>query len=110
MAASRKQESTGARARTRPQAEGDAEATLLEAELVVRQQRSAPDPKQSPPTVGKTGGRGARAERPSEGSDRKQACAPPVEQGRRGKPPAESPKSRGAASKPSAALRSRAGR
>jgi hypothetical protein len=110
MAAQRKQESTGARARTRPQAEGDADAALLEAELVLRQQRSAPDPKQAPPTVGKTGNRGARAERPCEGSDRKQASAPPVEQGRRGKPPAETPKSSAAAGKPSAALRSRAGR
>lgn len=110
MAATRKQESTGARTRTRPQAEGEADAALLDAELVLRQQRSSPDPREAPPTVGKTGGRGARAERPSEGSDRKQACAPPVEQGRRGKPPAESPKSRGAATRPSAALRSRADR
>lgn len=52
----------------------------------------APETQNAAPTVGKTGGRGAKAERPSEGSDRKQASAPPVEVTRRAKPPAETPK------------------
>ena len=55
----------------------------------------APVTENSAPTVGKTGGRGAKAEKPSEGSDRKQASAPPVEVTRRAKPPAETPKASG---------------
>lgn len=74
------------------------DAALLDSEAV---KRKAPEPADGAPAVGKTG-RGARAERPSEGSDRKQASALPVEQGRRSKAPAETPKARG---KPSAAAR-----
>jgi hypothetical protein len=55
----------------------------------------APETQNAAPTVGKTGGRGAKAEKPSEGSDRKQATAPPVEVTRRAKPPAETPKACG---------------
>lgn len=61
-------------------------------ETVERNERTAPEPQQEAPTVGKTGARGAKAERPSEGSDRKQTSAAPVEVTRGGKPPAETPK------------------
>jgi hypothetical protein len=64
--------------------------------------RSSPDPGQAPPTIGKTGRRGAKAERPSPESERKLAEAPPVEVSRRGKPPAETPKSHGRSSAPKA--------
>lgn len=53
-----------------------------------------PEPQDAAPTVGKTGGRGARAERPSPVSDRKQAARPLVEVTRSHKPPAETPKAR----------------
>jgi hypothetical protein len=64
-----------------------------------------PEPQNHAPTVGKTGGRGARAERPSEGSDRKQASAPPVEVTRNSKPPAETPKATAKHGKPNASAR-----
>jgi hypothetical protein len=72
-----------------------------------RRERSAPEPQDTAPTVGKTGGRGAKAEKPSEGSDRRQGSAPPVEVTRTSKPPAETPKSHGTrrSSKPSASAR-----
>lgn len=70
-----------------------------------RRERSSPEPQNSAPNVGKTGGRGAKAERPSEGSDRKQAKAPPVEVTRTSKPPAETPNARLGATKPRAAAR-----
>lgn len=44
------------------------------------------------PTVGKTG-RGARAERPSEGGSDRKAKTKPVESTHKAKPPAETPKS-----------------
>jgi hypothetical protein len=59
-----------------------------------RREQSSPEPQNAAPTVGKTGGRGAKAERPSEGSDRKQAKKPPVEVTRTSKPPAETPNAR----------------
>jgi len=58
-----------------------------------------------PPTVGKTSGRGAKAERPSPLSERRQAKLPASEVSRRAKPPAETPKSLGAPSRPRAAAR-----
>jgi hypothetical protein len=61
-------------------------------DTVERHERTAPEPQQEAPTVGKTGARGAKAERPSEGSDRKQTSAAPVEVTRGAKPPAETPK------------------
>ena len=64
-----------------------------------------PEPQNSAPTVGKTGGRGAKAERPSEGSDRKQASAPPVEVTRKSKPPAETPKASASRANPKARAR-----
>jgi hypothetical protein len=73
-----------------------------------RRERSSPEPQDTAPTVGKTGGRGAKAERPSEGSDRRQGSAPPVEVTRTGKPPAETPNSRSTphrSSKPNATAR-----
>ncbi len=53
------------------------------------------------PTVGKTGGRGARAERPSEGGSDRKAKTAPVETTRVAKPPAETPKA-GGLSRPNA--------
>ena len=78
--------------RERAQMFGDA-SVKLEPEKV-RRERSSPEPQNTAPTVGKTGGRGAKAEKPSEGSDRRQASAPPVEVTRTSKPPAETPKAR----------------
>jgi hypothetical protein len=56
--------------------------------------RAWPEPQDAAPTVGKTGGRGARAERPSPVSDRKEAARPLQEVTRSSKPPAETPKAR----------------
>ena len=70
-----------------------------------RREQSSPEPQNAAPTVGKTGGRGAKAEKPSEGSDRKQARKPPVEVTRTSKPPAETPNARRGHAKPSAAAR-----
>ncbi len=56
--------------------------------------RGWPEPQDAAPTVGKTGGHGARAERPSPVSERKQAQKPLVEVTRSHKPPAETPKAR----------------
>lgn len=56
--------------------------------------RNGQEPQDAAPTVGKTGGRGARAERPSPVSDRKQAARPLQEVTRSSKPPAETPKAR----------------
>lgn len=66
---------------------------------------SSPEPADGAPTVGKTSERGARAERPSPVSERRQAMAPPVEASHRGKPPAETPKSSGGGGRPSASGR-----
>lgn len=73
----------------RADAAGGAQVT---GDTVERRDHEQPEPDNGSPNVGKTGGRGARAERPSEGgSDRKTATAP-VESTRRAKPPAETPK------------------
>lgn len=65
----------------------------------------SPAPQDGAPTVGKTSGRGSRAERPSPQSERRQASAPASELDRTAKPPAETPKSEAGADRPSAAER-----
>lgn len=70
-----------------------------------RREQEAAQPK--PPKAGKSGGMGAKAERPSEGSDRRVSGKPPVEVSRAGKPPAETP--RAAPAPGSAQAKARAG-
>lgn len=65
----------------------------------------SPPPQDGAPTVGKTSGRGSRAERPSPQSERRQASAPATELPRSAKPPAETPKSEAGEDRPSAAAR-----
>jgi hypothetical protein len=75
---------------------GPAMASQVTADTLQRRQRVEPEPEQAAPTVGKTGGRGGKAERPSEGgTDRLRAKTPLVESTRAHKPPAETPKARG---------------
>jgi hypothetical protein len=85
------------------------QAAQMSEATMSRRERSAPEPQDTQPTVGKSGGLGGRAEKPSEGSDRRQASAPPVEVTRTAKPPAETPKARSTAARrtsgPNAAAR-----
>ncbi|HVE52966.1 MAG TPA: hypothetical protein VNB23_06245 [Ramlibacter sp.] len=67
-----------------PTSHGEADSTV---------DRSSTDPQDAAPTVGKTTGRGAKAERPSPKSERQQKTAP-VESSRTSKPPAETPRAR----------------
>jgi hypothetical protein len=77
----------------------------VNADLPKTRRERSPEPQDTAPTVGKTGGRGHKAEKPSEGSDRRQARRPPVEVTRTSKPPAETPNSRSSrgSAKPQAA-------
>jgi hypothetical protein len=59
----------------------------------VRRERSCEEPDRTPPTVGKSGQLGTRAERPCEGRDRSDDAPPPEPSGRI-KAPAETPHSR----------------
>jgi hypothetical protein len=65
--------------------------------------RASPEPEDASPAVGKTSGRGAKAERPSPVSERRQAAKPPVESSRSVKPPAETPKAGSGRARPKAA-------
>ena len=77
-----------------PTSNGQADSTVND--------RASPEPEDAPPTVGKTSGRGARAERPSPVSERRQAKVSPVESSRTAKPPAETPKAAAARGRPRA--------
>lgn len=112
MTASRKQSSENTAA---PGAQGDEALRARRAEEDAQMFQGATDrneawtrnerthePEDAPPTVGKTSGRGAKAERPSPVSDRKEASKAPVEVTRGAKPPAETPRAPAYKGKPRA--------
>lgn len=96
MAASK--QVNGRKAGPRADAAGDAQVA---GDPVERRDHEQTEQENSAPTVGKTGGRGARAERPSEGGSDRKAKTAPVETTRVAKPPAETPKA-GGLSRPNA--------
>lgn len=87
-----------------PRADADGGAQVA-GDTVERRDHEQSEQENSAPTVGKTGGRGARAERPSEGGSDRKAKTAPVETTRVAKPPAETPKASGL-SRPNAAAES----